>query len=66
LHFLLSGIAGMIVFALRMVQDTALWGDRIMKVMRYVCPTFNLCDAIIFAASKNLMYRQRNENRRDI
>lgn len=56
----------MIVFALRMVQDTALWGDRIMKVMRYVCPTFNLCDAIIFAASKNLMYRQRNENRRDI
>lgn len=34
--------------------------------MRYICPTFNLCDAIIFAASKNIMWKQRNENIRDI
>ena len=37
-HFLLSGIAGMIVFALRMVQDTAVWGDRVMWFMRLVSP----------------------------
>jgi len=66
LHFLLSGIAGMIVFALRMVQDTALWGDRIMWIMRFLCPSFNLCNAIIFASSGDIMKRQRDSNRADL
>lgn len=56
-NFVLSGIAGMIVFALRMVQDTAIYGDRFMWVMRFVSPLFNLCNAIIFASSKDILKR---------
>jgi hypothetical protein len=40
LHFMLSGIAGMIIFALRMVEQTAFWGDKIMWIFRFICPTF--------------------------
>jgi hypothetical protein len=54
-HFLISGIAGMIVFALRMVEATAFWGDRIMWIVRFVSPSFNLCNAIIYASSLNIL-----------
>jgi hypothetical protein len=46
----MSGIGGMIVFALRMVEGTALWGDRIMWIMRYLNPSFNVCNSIIFSS----------------
>ena len=65
-HFLLSGIAGMIVFALRMVQDTALWGDRAMWFMRLASPSFNLCNSIIFASSAEILKKQRDTIIKDL
>jgi hypothetical protein len=55
----MSGIGGMIVFALRMVEGTALWGDRIMWVMRFLNPSFDVCNAIIFASSWDILNSQR-------
>jgi len=60
-HFLLAGIAGMIVFALRMVEPTAFWGDKIMTIMRFVNPTYNLCNAIIFASVKSDLSNRRSD-----
>jgi hypothetical protein len=57
LHFLLSGIACMIVFALRMVEATCIWGDRVMWIMRFINPTFNVCNSIIFAGCKDILSR---------
>ena len=57
LHFLFSSIACMIVFALRRVEATALAGDRAMWVMRFVCPTFNVCNTIIFGGCKDILAR---------
>ena len=59
LHFAMSGIGGMIVFALRMVEGTALWGDRMMWIMRYLNPSFNVCNAIIFSSSSDILNTQR-------
>lgn len=66
INILLGSIGSLVVFALRMVEGTALWGDRIMWVMRFVSPAFDLCNAIIYAAEKTLMFKQRDENRMDI
>ena len=66
LNFLLSGMAAIIVFALRMVEGTALWGDRIMWVMRLLCPSFNVCNAIVYASSKDIISRQRRVIRSDL
>jgi len=60
LHFLGSGIAGMIIFALRMVPQTALWGDDLMATMRYICPSFTVCNAIIWGGTRGLMRRMRD------
>ena len=57
LHFLLSSIAEIIVFALRMVQDMAVWGDRAMWLMRFVSPIFCVCNSIIFDSSADIMRR---------
>ena len=65
-NILLGSIGSIVVFALRMVEGTALWGDRVMWFMRYTSPTFDLCNAIIFSAEKVFMYKQRDENRMDI
>jgi hypothetical protein len=53
----------MIVFALRMVEATALWGDRIMWIMRFVSPSFSLCNSIIFSSSRLLLKAQREDIR---
>ena len=57
LHFLLSGIAGMITFAIRMVQDIAIHGDRIMWICRFLSPIFNVVNAIIFDSQADDMRR---------
>ena len=62
----MSGIAGMVIFALRFVEATAFWGDRIMWIVRFVSPSFNLCNSIIFASSRWLLERQREDVRRDL
>lgn len=48
-HMALSGIAGMVVFALRMVPPTAVVGDFLVTVFRLICPTFNLSNTIIYS-----------------
>lgn len=53
----MSGIAEMIVFALRMVQDTAIYGDRAMWLMRLGSPIFAVCNAVIFDSSNDIMQR---------
>jgi hypothetical protein len=63
---MLSGIAGMIIFALRMVEQTAFWGDKIMWIFRFICPTFQICNAIIFASNNKLLTKQRHTIREDI
>lgn len=59
LHVLLSGIACMIVFALRMVEATAIWGDKINWFMRFVCPTYNVCSSIIYGGMAGILSKQR-------
>lgn len=44
-----------------MVEATALWGDRVMWVMRFLSPTFDLCNAIIYSAEKTTLFKQRDE-----
>ena len=66
INILQGSIGSIIVFALRMIEGTALWGVRIMWLMRFLCPTFDLCNAIIYAAERKLLFKQRNENRMDI
>ena len=65
-NILLGSIGSIVVFALRMVEGTALWGDRVMWIMRFTSPIFDLCNAIIYSAERSFMYKQRDENRMDI
>jgi len=60
LNFLLSGIACMIVFALRMVEATCFWGDNVMWVLRFICPTFSVCNSIIYGGCATILSRQRD------
>ena len=66
LHFLLSGIACMIVFALRMVDVTSLEGDAAMWVMRFINPTFSVCNSIMYQGCHTLLSQQRETIRRDL
>lgn len=61
LHFLGSGIAAMIVFALRLVSQTALWGDDLMYTFRYLCPSFTICNTIIWGGSRTFMKQIRDK-----
>jgi len=65
-NILLGSIGSIVTFALRMVEGTALWGDRVMWAMRFTSPAFGLCNSIIYSAEKVFMYKQRDENRMDI
>mmetsp|Transcript_14544 Transcript_14544/g.22592 ORF Transcript_14544/g.22592 Transcript_14544/m.22592 type:complete len:108 (+) Transcript_14544:3525-3848(+) len=60
LNFLFSGVAGMIVFVLRMIKHTALTGDKIQWVFRILCPAFNVCDAIIYIYTFRVQRQRRD------
>ena len=51
MNFLFSGVAGMIVFVLRMMKHTALWGDKIQWILRLIVPAFNVCDALVYIST---------------
>ena len=53
----------MIVFALRMVEATAIAGDRAMWIMRFMCPTFNICNTIMYGGCRFILNKQRGEIR---
>lgn len=59
-NLLLGGFGSITVFALRMIESTALYGDRLMWLMRVINPNFCVCDAIIWSASSDFMPRARD------
>jgi hypothetical protein len=56
-----SAIAAIIIFALRMVEQTAYFGDILMLFARYLCPTFSLCNNIIYTALSGPFMQRRDE-----
>jgi hypothetical protein len=66
INFLMSGIASILVFACKMVASTALWGDRMMWIMRFITPQYNLCNGIIYAATDTMISNVRIENLKEI
>mmetsp|Transcript_24031 Transcript_24031/g.36978 ORF Transcript_24031/g.36978 Transcript_24031/m.36978 type:complete len:156 (-) Transcript_24031:1634-2101(-) len=54
LNFIFSGVFGMIVFVLRMIKQTAVWGDRFVWICRFLSPLFNVCDAFLYTSTKTI------------
>ena len=50
----------MIIFALRLVPQTAIWGDDLMGTMRYLFPSFPVCNAIIWGGMRDVMREHRD------
>lgn len=50
----------MIIFALRMVPTTSIWGDDLMSTMRYICPTYAVSNAILWGSTRKLLRRTRD------
>src|SRR5438105_7962997 len=52
IHFVLSGIGGIVVLILRIIPETKSIGDMLVWVFK-ICPSFCLTNTIMFASSKD-------------
>ena len=53
-------MASLIVFSLRMMKVTAIFGDNLMWVFRILNPSYNICSAIIYEICRSEMRDRRD------
>lgn len=58
LHFIFAGIGGIIAFILRTIESAEKIGDTLVWVLKIV-PSFCLTNSVMYAASKELLFRVR-------
>lgn len=63
IHFVLSGIGGIVVFILRIIPETQSIGDMLLWIFK-ICPSFCLTNSIMFASSKSrlILFREDINN----
>ena len=66
LNLVLSCVGSAVVYSLRMVEATAFTGDILMWVLRFISPSFCVCNSIIFQGTKKQLTIARTKIIRDI
>jgi hypothetical protein len=51
LHFFFSGIGALLVYVVRIINMTAVEGDKILQILRVLSPVFAVCNAAIFESN---------------